>query len=91
MLSPIFPLALSIPAIWCRAPTLSGTKTPTAMVVIVDFDDEELDRFHGHEARHILDLKAPIPNRISDAPPYQPAAERRVFRSVVTEAFAQYP
>ncbi|KAH6690597.1 hypothetical protein F5X68DRAFT_71174 [Plectosphaerella plurivora] len=58
------------------------------MVVIVDFDEEELDRFHGHEARHILDLKAPQPP--SGDAVFQPT-ERRFFQSIVTEAFAQYP
>lgn len=59
------------------------------MVVIVDFDEEELDRFHGHEARHILDLKALPSNNHGDAL-FQPT-ERRFFQSLVTEAFAQYP
>lgn len=59
------------------------------MVVIVDFDDEELDRFHGHEARHILDIKAPLPNAAGDAL-FRPT-ERRYFQSIVTEAFGQYP
>ena len=59
------------------------------MVVIVDFDDEELDRFHGHEARHTLEVKASAQGGINEAP-FQPA-ERRIYRSVVTDAFAQYP
>lgn len=59
------------------------------MVVIVDFDDEELDRFHGKEAHHILDVKANARHDITE--PLNKPAERRLFQNVVTEAFAQYP
>lgn len=63
------------------------------MVVIVDYDEEDVDPFCVHDAPRLSNAKAPTNQCADGGSLCKPTASaaRLLFQNVVTEAFAQYP